>query len=490
MSAIGPEVASSLAIMGLVLVSLTGSATAAEFAPTKNFAITRIAEGEAPAIDGRIDEAIWQRAVVISDFRQFQPKSDAEATERTEFYVMYDKDMLYIGARLWDSDPEGITANILRQGERLDNEDKVAVILDTFNDKRNGYRFEVNPNGIRDDALYLDGTQLQWEWEGIYTAEAARDAEGWTAEMAIPFKTLSFDPANDTWGINFSRVIARTNERTGWVFRNRNQTPSSSGLVTGLTGMNQGIGLDAIPGVSFRTEKDHVAGTDEFSIEPSLDVYYKVTPGLNASLTFNTDFSATEADARQVNLSRFSLFYPEKRAFFLRESDIFEFGRIKGGNVPATINPTFSRPSMENGRPFFSRRIGLGSDSEPVDLIAGGKLSGRIGGFNVGALAIRQDEQPSVDARNLFVARAVANVLEESSLGLIATSGDPRTNLDNSLVGADFRYTNNRLASGRSLEGELWYQQSSTEGLTEDDAALWVASAQPEQYRLSMAAPA
>jgi Carbohydrate family 9 binding domain-like/Domain of unknown function (DUF5916) len=461
----------ALATLSFAFSSLTGSANAAEAMAPKSFEIVRIAEGEAPVIDGRIDEAVWQRAAAIRDFRQFQPLSDAEASERTEFYVMYDKDTLYVGARLWDSEPDKITANILRQGERLNNEDKVSVILDTFNDKRNGYRFEVNPNGIRDDALYLDTTQLQWEWEGIYAAQAARDGEGWTAEMAIPFKTLSFDPANDTWGINFSRFIGRNNERIGWVFRNRNQTPSSSGLVTGLDDMNQGLGLDAVPGVSFRQEKNHVAGTNEFSVEPSLDIYYKVTPGLNASLTFNTDFSATEADARQVNLSRFSLFYPEKRAFFLRESDIFEFGRIKGGNVPATINPTFSRASMENGRPFFSRRIGLGLTGDPVDIIAGGKLSGRVGGFNVGALAIRQDEQVRVDARNLLVARGVANVLEESSLGLIATSGDPRSNLDNSLVGADFRYTNNRLASGRSLEGELWYQQSTTEGLSGDDAA-------------------
>jgi hypothetical protein len=454
----------------LAALAVSPGAVAADNGP-KTFQIRQITRLEAPKIDGRIDDAAWAKAAVVDDFRQFQQIENVDATEKMVVYVMHDEDMLYVAAKLYDSSPDEVTANILRQGERMNNEDKFAVILDSFNDKRNGYRFEVNPNGIRDDALYLDTTQLQWEWDGIYYAKSARDGEGWTAEMAIPFKTLSFDPAGSTWGINFQRLIARKNERDGWVFRNRNQNPSISGEVTGITGMEQGLGLDVVPGVSFRQNKDHVNDTDEFKVEPSLDVYYKITPGLNASVTFNTDFSATEVDNRQVNLSRFSLFFPEKRGFFLRESDIFEFGRLKGGDNTGNIQSTFTRPTQENGRPFFSRRIGLSGTGDPVDLVAGGKVSGRIGGFNVGALAIHQDEQPTVDARNLFVGRAVANVLSESSLGLIATSGDPRSNLDNTVVGADFKYINSRFAGGRLLEGEAWVQKSDTEGLVGDDTA-------------------
>jgi hypothetical protein len=470
--------ASALAAIGVAALALSAGAWAAEVAP-KSFGIKRITRQEAPKIDGRIDDASWQKAAVIDDFKQLQQIEHADITEKMVVYVMHDEDMLYVAARLYDSSPDQITANILRQGERMNNEDKFAVILDSFNDKRNGYRFEVNPNGIRDDALYLDTTQLQWDWEGLYYAKAARDSEGWTAEMAIPFKTLSFDPAGSTWGINFQRLIARKNERDGWVYRNRNQNPSSSGEVTGLAGMEQGLGLDVVPSVSFRQNKDHVNDTSEFKVEPSLDVYYKVTPGLNASLTFNTDFSATEVDNRQVNLSRFSLFFPEKRGFFLRESDIFEFGRLKGGDNTGNISSTFSRSTLENGRPFFSRRIGLSGTGDPVDLVAGAKVAGRIGGFNVGALAIRQDEQATVDARNLFVARAVANVLSQSSLGLIATSGDPRSNLDNTVVGADFKYTNNRFSGGRMLEGEAWVQKSETEGLDGDDGAWGVRLRSP-----------
>ena len=457
-----------LALVGLAAALLPEGAEAAAPGAVKSFDIVRITESEAPKIDGRLDEAAWQKAVKVDEFSQFLPNEGQPESVPTVFYVMYDKDAIYIGARLSEPDPSKFTASMLRQGQRLFNEDRIAVILDTFNDKRNGYRFEVNPNSIRDDALYLDTTQTQWDWDGIFFAKAALEEKGWTAEMAIPFKTLSFGTDSTTWGINFTRFNARRNEGDGWVYGNRAQNPGVSGTVNGLEGMDQGLGLDVVPSVSFRQNKDFVAGTDEFKVEPSLDAYYRVTPGLNASITLNTDFSATEVDTRQVNLDRFSLFFPEKRGFFLRESDIFEFGRIKGGDTNA---PTFSRQSLENGKPFFSRSIGLSATGEPVDLLAGAKLSGRIAGLNVGALAIRQDEFAGVDAQNLFVGRVVKNVLSQSSIGFIATKGAPRSNLDSSLLGTDFRYLNSRFPGGRTLEGEAWVQKSDTEGLPGDDLA-------------------
>jgi hypothetical protein len=188
---------------------------------------------------------------------------------------------------------------------------------------------------------------------------------------------------------------------------------------------------------------------------------------MNGSLTFNTDFSATEVDDRQVNLTRFSLFFPEKRDFFLREADIFEFGRI--GAQQDNISVT--QPSRENGRPFFSRRIGLSGTGQPVDLEYGGKVSGRAGRWELGALSIRQDAYGAVDGDNLSVVRAKAGVLQESFVGVIATEGNPGSNLYNSLAGVDFLYRNTRLPGGRSLETEAWYQQSDTEGLDGDQAA-------------------
>ena len=183
-------------------------------------------------------------------------------------------------------------------------------------------------------------------------------------------------------------------------------------------------------------------------------------------MTLNTDFSATEVDDRQVNLTRFSLFFPEKRDFFLQDADIFEFGRIGGGG--------FGPGGDQNGRPFFSRTIGLSETREPVPLDVGAKLTGRIGRWNVGVLDVQQDEFEAVDATNLFVGRAVLNVLEESNFGVIVTDGDPQSNLDNSLVGVDFRYLNTRLPGGRTLTSEAWVQQSDTPGLEGDDSALGI----------------
>jgi hypothetical protein len=424
----------------------------------------------APVIDGQLDDSLWSQAIVIDDLHQINPTEYAEPTVATRVYLVYTDDALYIGAELSDSDAADISSRVLRQGERTLSDDFFGVVLDPFNDRRSGYRFTVNANGVREDLLYQNISQQNQNWEGIWRAAASQNEDGWVAEMEIPFKTLSFDPANDTWGINFMRWVPRKNEWIGWVSRNNTINPSVSGAVIGFSDLEQGLGLDIVPSISLREKKSYSPSMSESESDPSLDVFYKLTPGLNASLTVNTDFSATEVDDRQVDLSRFSLFFPEKRDFFLRDADIFEFGRL-GAITNFGSGPTFSRPTLENGRPFFSRRLGLSASGEPVDLEYGGKLSGRIGRWNLGTLAIRQDAFADVDATNAFVGRLSANVLAESALGVIATNGDPRSNLDNSLVGVDFRYLNTRLAGGRTLQGDAWYQQTDTDGLEGDDSA-------------------
>jgi hypothetical protein len=219
-----------------------------------------------------------------------------------------------------------------------------------------------------------------------------------------------------------------------------------------------------------------VNASTETDTEPSLDVYYRVTPALTAALTINTDFSATEVDDRQVNLTRFNLFFPEKRDFFLADSDLFEFARFGNNTTYPPGSRSVTRAAQENGRPFFSRRIGLSALGTPVDIDYGGKLSGRIGPFTVGAMGIRQGEfiPPAgapIDATDLFIGRATMDVLSQSSIGVMATSGNPQGTLDNSLVGADFQYRNNRLPWGKPVEGEVWYQQSETETRSGDDYA-------------------
>jgi len=434
---------------------------------TKSIGIGR---GNAPVLDGRLDETDWQVATLVDDFHQVEPVEYATPTEETLIRIYYDDDALYIGARMLDSQP--MTANVLRQGAQFWGDDYFSVIIDPFNDKRNGYRFQLNPNGIRMEMVFYDTSGQDWDWNGIWEGAASRDAQGWTAEIAIPFKTLSFNPENDTWGINFSRDLGRVSESMGWVSRNSSMDPSIAGEARRFEGLQLGKGLDVVPSVTLKGSKDFDAGLDDSDVEPSLDLFYKFTPSIGGALTLNTDFSAAEVDDRQVELTRFNLFFPEKRTFFLRDSDLFRFARIGGRlGFGLTGTSTLSQPDLENGRPYFSRRIGLSATGEPVDLDVGAKLAGRVGRWNIGALGIRQAQFEDVEASNIFVGRIAANVLEESSLGAILTDGDPRSNLANSLVGFDFLYNNTRLPGGRQLTGGAWYQESDTEGVDADQAA-------------------
>jgi hypothetical protein len=443
-----------------------------------------------PVIDGRLGDAVWAEAAVLDDFHQTRPGDGAQPSERTEVYIVYDADALYIGARMYDSEPHRIAAPTVRHGQGLGGDDRLVVILDPFNTGRSGYRFETNLNGVRHDALYEDVRVFRADWSVIWATAAATFEQGWIAEIAIPFKSLPFDPAIDTWGFNFGRGIRRRGEEMAWVSRNRSYNPSILGKMTGMTGMNQGLGLDLVPALTVNRERTFVPSVAEVHTEPSVDLFYRLTSSLNASLTINTDFSAAEVDDRQVNLTRFGLFFPEKRDFFLNDGDLFQFGRIGGPTSNAA-----SGSSNNNGRPFFSRRIGLSADGAPVDLNVGGKLSGRVGRWSIGALAIRQDGftevvdddsgvnpdgiLTEVDASTVFVGRVTANVLAESSVGAIVTAGDPTSNLDNAVVGVDFRYLNTYLPGGRVLEADAWYQRSSTEGKDGDDSAYGVGVGLP-----------
>jgi hypothetical protein len=427
-----------------------------------------------PVIDGALDDAVWATAARIDDLHQVNPVEYAPPSERTEIYLLYDDDALYVGARIY-TPPGKITANVMRQGASITQEDTLFVTLDPFNTQRGGYFFGLNAHGVRFDGLYRNVSEYYSDWDSIWFAGAQRFEGGWTAEYEIPFKSLSFDPASDTWGLNFSRSLETRNEDMAWVSRNRRWDPSTAGRMTGLYGLNQGIGLDIVPSASLANRRvlrtddpatvvvEPDVDTSDGDLEPSLDLFYKLTPQLNASLTFNTDFSATEVDDRQVNLTRFGLFFPEKRDFFLRESDIFEFGRIGASDGTGAL----SNAERQNARPFFSRRIGLGAFGEPVDLQYGGKIAGRVGRFELGALSIRQDENPlaGVDETTLSVVRAKAGIGSESTVGVVFTDGDPLRPRRNSLGGFDVLYRNSRLPGGRTVEVGAWYQSTETEWL-------------------------
>jgi hypothetical protein len=472
----------ALAVAAVAVFGVTAAAVAEDGGSADK--TVRIVRAELPPlIDGRPDDVVWQTAALIDDFHQVRPSDGGQPSERTEVRLLYDDDYLYIGARLFDSEPDRITRNVMRHGNALGQDDRLAIVIDPFNTGRNGYRFETNANGVRHDMLYTNVSELQRDWTVIWETQSNVDETGWSFEMAIPFKSLPFNPNIDTWGFNFARGIRRRGEEVVWVSRNRTYNPNIVGSVSGFGGMNQGAGLDVVMSASANRRRllsDDPARPDSSDSEgePSLDVFYRLTPSLNASLTVNTDFSATEIDDRQVNLTRFSLFFPEKRDFFLNDSDLFEFGRIGRSTNSATTTA-----SMQSGRPFFSRRLGLSPAGAPVDIEHGGKLSGRIGRFSIGTLAVNQDEfdvglgTPSaatIDAETLVIGRIAADVLGESTLGIVFTDGDPISNVDNSLAGLDFQYLNTRLPGGRTLEAEAWYQQTDTPGYDDEDRAYGV----------------
>jgi cellulose/xylan binding protein with CBM9 domain len=443
-----------------------------------------------PVIDGDLSDAVWANAAVVDDLHQVTPIEYAEPGERTEILILYDDDALYVAARLYD-DPNGITARNMRQNDNLGQDDRFYVTIDPFNDRRSGYFFGLNPNGVRADGLYRNVTEFYGDWDSIYDAAAGRFEGGWTAEIEIPYKSISFDPTTDTWGLNFSRTVVRKNEIIAWVSRNRAYNPAVSGTAVGFEGLEQGIGLEVVPSLAVSDRKTFLTGEKDSETKPSLDLAYRITPQLNGSLTINTDFSVTEVDDRQVNLTRLGLFFPEKRDFFLREADIFEFGGI-GGQRQSSI-PGLNTLA-QNGRPFFSRRIGLSTTGQVVDLEYGGKVSGRVGRWEIGGLSVRQDAHsvtvlrgrepigvecaalPTMPATSscvipadtLSVARAKLGVLEESNVGVITTYGSPTSGAENALAGLDFQYRNSRLPGGRALEGDVFFQQSDTDGFDGD----------------------
>ena len=419
-----------------------------------------------PEIDGVLDDEIWKTATVITDMHQFQPVDQGEPSERSVFYLAYSERYFYLAARLYDSDPSAISARQLVQGQNMQFDDAFEFILDTFNNGRTGYQFQVNPNGIRREGVYDQPQNLNRDWTGIWLVESRIDDEGWTAEVAIPFNTLNFDPATDTWGFTVARTIARKQEEIAWSSFNRNINPTTTGQITGIRNIRQGIGLDIIPSIAMAASENHLTDTTADRFDPSLNVFYKITPNLTGAVTFNTDFSATEVDNRQVNLTRFSLFFPEKRDFFLQDVDIFSFGGLGGGG-------NFN--NNQNGIPFYSRRVGLNSRTgQPVDIDAGVKMTGRVGQWNVGALAVQQGDSPGLDGQSVFVGRAAINVLSESSIGGIFTYGDPNSETDNNLAGMDFRYQNTRFSDRYTMRGNAWYQQTDTDGRIGDDKAYGV----------------
>ncbi|MBS0662940.1 MAG: carbohydrate binding family 9 domain-containing protein [Verrucomicrobia bacterium] len=393
-----------------------------------------------PVIDGRLDDPAWRDAAHSLAFRQIAPLENAEPTERTEFWVTFDANHLYVAVRCHDAaGPAGLRAYSMQHDQDNGSDDLVRVVLDTFHRENDGYYFALTAAGGKHDGLIQNKAEANDTWDGLWTGRVSRDAGGWSAEFAIPLKTLSFNPANDAWGFNVARTIRRKQETDRWAGFIRNKPVTSLpdlGVIRGLRGLEQGHGVELRPFASVTRHSAPAEDEHEYELKPGLDVVWHWTPSLAATVTINTDFADAEVDERLVNLGRFDLFYPEKRSFFTQDASLFTFGGIVD----------------EVTKPFFSRRIGLGEDGTKVDVLGGGKITGRAGPLTIGVLDTQVASHAGVPSRNLFVGRAAVQVLDESSVGLIATNGDPRAPTRNQVLGFDFNYRNSHVAGNKSLE--------------------------------------
>jgi len=399
-------------------------------------------------IDGLLNEPEWKMVLPAKDFIQRDPIQGSPATEKTEVYVIHDKENLYIGAILFDSNPDGILAYQKRRDQSLRTDDRFMWILDTFLDGRTGYFFEVNPAGLLGDGLIIGGDSywgINKDWNGIWDARVVVIPEGWSVEVIIPFRTLNFDPNLDTWGINFQRTVRRKNEDMKWEGFERNKKitqPIHAGYLKGLKNLTQGNGLEFKPYFSLKNQEMNMV-KDNFN-DIGFDVSINITSGLKASLTYNTDFAEAEVDQRRVNLTRFPLRYAEKRGFFLEGAGVYSFS------------------PRNDVTPFFSRRIGL-SDGEQIPINYGGRLSGQIGNYEIGVIQAQTNSKGDIAGENFTVARVKRAFFKQSYFGLVYTDRSSRTmepdsnELDQSLFGADLELKTSEFMGDKNLQFQTFF---------------------------------
>jgi len=425
-------------------------------------------------IDGALDDSVYQTTPSIDAFIQQEPREGEPATERTEVWLLTDRDHLYIAARCHDSQPHRIVANDMRRdGRNIGQNDNLSIVIDSFHDRRNGYEFLVNPVGGIGDSQITDERDVNRDWNTVVEYRARRDEGGWTMELALPFRSLRYRSGEpQTWGINIRRTIRWKNE-----FVYLSPVPRTFGVrgilrlsdaatLAGLTPPPSSLNLDIKPYVLGAARSDRAVDPTfeaDHDGDAGVDAKYGLTRGLTADFTYRTDFAQVEDDDQQVNLTRFNLFVPEKREFFLEGQGIFAFGGVETApRVGSTFAP-INTPVL-----FFSRQIGLlGATPVPIDV--GGRMTGKAGRYSIGMLDIRTGDEPDVGAQatNFAAVRLKRDILRRSYVGVIGTYRSRSVEVagaDNVVFGVD---TGLSFYDSLTLTG--YYAKADTPGLDSHD---------------------
>jgi hypothetical protein len=421
-------------------------------------------------VDGLLDDAVYHTTEPAPKFLQQEPRVGELATEQTEMWVFFDDRNVYVSARMHDSEPDRMVADEMRRDASIYQNEHFVVVFDTFHDHRTGFFFQTNPLGAVRDALIVDENTANYDWNAVWDVKVHRDETGWTSEMVIPFKSLRYPTGKEqVWGINARRWERRINEHSLLSITPPGTPPNNS--VQRLANAATLVGVEVPPpahnielkpyGVSNLTTNrvSTPPVSNRFDRDIGIDAKYGITSNVTLDLTVNTDFAQVEIDEQQVNLTRFSLFFPEKRDFFLEGQGIFDFANTGGGGFRTPDAPIM----------FFSRRIGL-DGGQPVPIKGGARLTGRLGKTSLGLLEIQTDEGPQglTPATNFLVARVKRDVLRRSNIGLIATRRSPRTGApgSNALLGVD-----TSLNLFENVQAGSYYARTNTPGLTGNDSS-------------------
>ena len=451
-------------IASVCMIASAQAGSAQENGELYQIGAVRVERG--PVIDGVLDEPVWQAAAVINQFVQQEPDEGAPATERTEVRVFYDGSNLFIGVHAFDSHPDGpIASEMRRDADRILDEDNFQVILDTFRDSRSAYMFVVSPLGAQLDQQVFDeggrdrrasGSAINRDWDGVWSVAAGPTSDGWVAEIAIPMVTLRFpDSDPQTWGINFMRNIRRKNEQVFWAPIPQAFTltrVSLAGSLTDLESLSQGRDLRIKPYATGGGRRQREGGITDNSTQGDigLDVKYGVSASLNLDLTYNTDFAQAEVDNEQVNLTRFPLFFPEKREFFLENAGQFAVG---------TTNSTGRIADL-----FFTRQIGLSEARTAVPILGGARLTGKVGQNNIAIMDLQTEKVFDEPGQNFLVARYSRDIFQRSQIGgLFINKQDTRGGRFNRTYATDLR-----LSITPSLTVDGFLAGTSTRGVSDE----------------------